>query len=230
MAKKKNNGLTFEENIDEINRLIKIHTAKWSLDGIPYMDKEDVGAIIRSHIYKKFHLYDPNRPLGNWLTSVICSQLKNLYRNIYYKFTPPCLNACPAYLGKNTNGEGECKIYGICSNLCGLYKVWEQTKKSAYNINLPVTIEDHSQEINSHPFDELDFDNQIEELKIKLVGRLSENDYNFFIGIYLDNKKEIDLIKEMKFSSKTEGFRQLKIFKNHIVDTVKKVLREEELI
>lgn len=229
MVKPKNSGLTFEENIDEINRLIKIHVSKWSLDGIPSMDKDDVASIIRSHIYKKFHLYNPNRPIGNWLTTTIKNRLKNLYRDTYYKYTAPCLD-CPAYLGKNSNSDGECKLYGMCSKACGLYKEWEKTKQSAYNVNLPVTIEDHQNQINSRPFEELDFDTQIEDLKLKLSARLSETDYGLFCGIYLDNIPELQLIKTLKFSSKTEGLRRIKDLKNTIVFIVKEILKQDDVI
>lgn len=223
--KKLNNGLSFEDNIEEINRLISIHVTKWNLDAITYIDRDDIANIIRYHVYKKWRLYNSSKPLGNWLTRVITNRLKNLFRNHYYKFAKPCVALkCEAYLG----GE-ECRLFVKTCSECPLYKKWENEKKRNHDVNLTLTIEDHQNTVNSKPFEESNFDEQIAELKDKLQDVLSANEYHIFCALYLENKTEADLIKEMKFSSKTEGVRQIKALKNSIVATVKTIIKNEEI-
>ena len=41
------------------------------------MDYDDVSQIIRLHIYKKWDMYDPAKPLAPWLNRIITNQIKN---------------------------------------------------------------------------------------------------------------------------------------------------------
>ncbi len=203
--------------------------SKWKLNAIPSESKEDIGQILLSHIAQKWHLYNPTRPLGNWLTRVIQNRMKNLMRDKYYKFSPPCLD-CPSYLGKNDNGEGDCKLFGTCNSECKIYKVWEEEKKTQMDINLPITIEGHySQEVHNQPFQEINFDHQIDELKIKLEERLTHFEYLFFIKLYLENRTDLEAINDLKYKNKAKAGRIIKELKGKIVDLVKTILREEDL-
>ena len=220
---------SFEDNIDQINRLISLHLGKWRMKSIPSITQDDIAQELLLHIYKQWDSYDSSRPLGNWITRVISNRLKNIFRDEYYKFASPCLS-CPAYLGQNSTGEGECRLFGHCNTTCKIYKKWVDEKKSQHDIKLPVTYEDHLNEINSKPFDEINFDDRIEDLKIKLQSRLSDNDYKIFIGLYIDNKTEIEISKELgyKINTKTEVNRQIKTVKANIINIVKQVLLEDE--
>ncbi len=224
-----NHGLSFEDNIDQINRLIKLNLNKWKLKAIPSISHDDIGQELLIHIYKQWRLYDPTRPLGNWITTVISRKLKNILRDNFYKFASPCLK-CPAYLGQNNNGEGECRLFGTCNSVCGLYKKWEHEKKHQHDICLPVTSEDHQNEINSQPFQDINFEDRLEDLKCKLESRLSSNDYKIFIGLYIENKSELEVSKELgyKINSKTEVNRQIKNVKANIIQIVKQILIEEQ--
>lgn len=227
MPEPTNNGPRFEDNIKQIDHLIMLNVSKWKLKAIPSMDKDDIAQILRLHIYTKWELYDPKRPLGNWISTVISRKIKNILRDEYYKFAPPCLS-CPAYLGKTTNGEGECKLFGICGNACKLYEKWQQDKKHQYDICLPVTSEDHGNEINSRPFHEINFDDQMELLKSKLQEKLSLNDYKIFIGLYIENKTENQISQELgyKTSKNNEINRQINNVKTNIVKLVRQILAD----
>ena len=78
---KKKKGPSFEDSIDQINIEIIKRRPKWNLTVLAWMDFEDVSQILRIHIYKKWDLYDPDKPLGPWINRIISNQIKNLIRN-----------------------------------------------------------------------------------------------------------------------------------------------------
>lgn len=217
------NNSTFEENIETINRIIKIHVSKWTLKGIPSVDRQDISQILLLHIHQKWSLYNPEFPVGNWLSRVVANQLKNLFRNFYYKFSSPCLN-CPASLG-----DGQCRIFGEVSNKCGLYKHWQTIKKSQHDISLPLSSEFHTNEINSKPQDSFDVEKTIKELLPKLQEKLTPNEFHLFKQIHLENKSDLDALAGLKFVNKTAGLAALKNFKQTILGKVKQIISEEEI-
>ena len=79
--KKQSKKISFEDSIDLIDEELTKRKGKWSLTTISWMDYEDVKQIIRVHIYKKWHLYDPKKPLAPWLNRIISNQIKNIIRN-----------------------------------------------------------------------------------------------------------------------------------------------------
>lgn len=219
---------SFEDNINQINRLIKLNISKWKLSGaIPSVSKEDIEQEIRLHIYERWDLYDPARPLGNWLTTVINRKILNLQRDNYYRFSKPCVALkCSSYLGAE-----ECKIFGTCCSDCKLYADWEKEKKSKHDIRLPVSIENDNrlQKLSETPHEGQDIFEKLEELKFKLKESLTSNEFYIFNALYLENKTEAQILNELKFSSKTDGIRQIKAVKNTIYDKVKNVLTMEGL-
>lgn len=217
----------FEDNIKEINHLISLHVSKWKMKSIPSIDREDVAQNLRLHIVTKLHLYKRELPLGNWLTTVIRNYLKNYIRNFYYKFAKPCVALkCAAYLGGDN-----CKLYVKTCSACPLFAEWEKEKKQQHDINLPLSIEEENrmQTISETPFENLDILDKIQELKFKLQDKLTSNEFYIFNALYLENKTELEILSELKFSSKTEGLRQIKNLRNNIYEIVKKTLIEEEL-
>ena len=129
----------FEDCINDINSEIFKRKNKWNLTAINWMDFSDVSQILRIHIYKKWHLYDPQKPLAPWINRIISNQIKNLIRNNYSNFTRPCLKCAAA------ESEDGCSIYSKQCNACPLYANWEKSKKNAHNTKLTVSIENHSQ-------------------------------------------------------------------------------------
>ena len=63
-TKKKIKKPSFEECLDEINIEISKKRSKWGLTALAWMDFEDVSQILRLHIYRKWHLYDPSKKLN----------------------------------------------------------------------------------------------------------------------------------------------------------------------
>ena len=95
-SKKKDYKEQFEKNMDFINEEILKRKPKWNLTAINWMDFDDVSNIIRAHIYKKWHLYNPEKALGPWLNRLISNQIKNLIRNNYTNYAKPCIRCAAA--------------------------------------------------------------------------------------------------------------------------------------
>jgi hypothetical protein len=77
----KKNKIKFESCINLINTEILKRKNKWTLSTLNWIDFEDVSQIIRFHIYKKWELYDENKPMLPWVNRIISNQIKNLIRN-----------------------------------------------------------------------------------------------------------------------------------------------------
>ena len=122
-AKKKVKGLGYEDCLDVINEEIAKKRFKWNLSALAWMDYEDVSQILRFHIYKKWHLFNPEKNVKPWIRTIISNQIKNLVRNHYTNFIKPC-NKCEA-----ARGESGCEIYEKQCSDCPLYKNWEKIKK-----------------------------------------------------------------------------------------------------
>lgn len=217
-------GPNFEDNLSQINHLITIKLSKWKLcAGIPAIGLDDLRQMLLIHIHKQWHLYNPARPLGNWLNTVLKNQIFNLQRNFYHKYVSVC-NSCPANLG------GQCKIFGeIESNKCALFLDWVKNKKASFDVNLPVTIEDKLNQVHSIPYEEINFDEKLEDLKTKLQNILIPCDYVFFLELTLSHRPEKEVLAEMSFPNKTLGLAALKAYKLHIQDTVKRIIKDQEL-
>lgn len=213
----------FHEKLPDIQKVVKMVVTKWNLAGVPYLDRGDIASEILTHVYQKIHLYDTNRPIGNWTNSVCNNFLKNLFRNHFYKYSRPCLN-CPAFLGGNS-----CRIFGEVSTNCELYAKWVNEKQQQHDVALPLSQEFHMNEINSKPTDSLDIEKTISELLPKLKLKLTPNEYYLFVKIHLENVPEKEALAGLKFVNKTTGAAALKMFKLCIVEKVKQIIKEEEI-
>jgi hypothetical protein len=159
----KSSKLSFEDKISEINQEINKRRHKWNLTTLAWMDFSDVSQILRIHIYKKWNLYDPKKPLAPWVNRIVSNQIKNLIRNNYGNYSRPCLRCAAA------EQEDGCTIYASQCSKCPLYAKWEKSKKSAHDIKLPVALENHTQEVHNIIEDEIDIEKTAKKLKIKAV-------------------------------------------------------------
>ena len=224
---KKNKRLikpTFEESFDFINQEIRKRSKKWSLTSLNWIDYDDISQIIRIHIYEKWHLYDVSKPLGPWLNRIISNQIKNLVRNHYGNFARPCLK-CEA-----GDGETTCKIYESQCNDCPLYAKWEKTKRAAYNIKIPVALEDHSTEVRSTKFDDyVDTEEEIKKVHIKMKEVLKPNEWIVYEGLYIHYLEEDQVAKKLGFTSNEKnrrpGYKQIKNLKKSIIKKAKEFIK-----
>jgi len=217
----------FEDKINEINQEILKRRNKWNLTSISWMDFNDVSQILRIHINNKWAQYDQKQPLAPWVNRIITNQIKNLIRNNYGNFSRPCLK-CSAYEGENL-----CSIYGKQSNACGLYAKWAKSKKSAYDTKLPVSIENHYQEVNNTPVDTINFEKSINNIHLKMQVKLKPNEWIYYKMVYIDNKSEVEAARALGYKTTEKdrdiGYKQIKNLKKSIVAKVKKYIYNDEI-
>ena len=165
MAEIPNDNMTFEEAIPHLDELLKTHRSKWTLKAVPY---DDVSQNIRMHVFEKWHLYDPKLPVRPWLTRIIQHQMRNMLRDEYYVFLPPC-RKCEMYLG-----EDRCKLYEKVSSRCKLIEKYNKTKLAKENIKFAVSYD-------TIPYDGIqDFSMDVREVADLALSMLSGQDAHIF--------------------------------------------------
>ena len=213
---------TFEECIKDIDTEIRKRKNKWSLTSLAWMDFEDVSQIVRIHIYKKWHMYDQKKPLAPWLNRIISNQIKYLIRNNYGNYARPCVKCAAA------EGEGECCIYAKQCGDCPLYAYWEKNKKRAHDTKLPVSLENHSQEVFSIETDSFDVEHAAEQLHKKMEKVLKPVEWKVYNLLYIENKDDKDVAKSMGYitseKNRLPGYKQIKNIKKRIITKAKKIL------
>jgi DNA-directed RNA polymerase specialized sigma24 family protein len=217
----------FEDCINDINSEIFKRKNKWNLTAINWMDFSDVSQILRIHIYKKWYLYDPKKPLAPWVNRIISNQIKNLIRNNYSNFARPCLKCAAA------QSEDECSIYSKQCNACPLYANWEKNKKNAHNTKLTVSIENHSQEINDMSTNNFNLERTAGNVHLKMERVLKPIEWKVYRYLYIDGKNEEETAKLMGYKTteknRIAGYKQIKNIKKIIIFKVKKYLYNGEI-
>ena len=217
----------FEDYIEQINEEIKKRRSKWNLTALSWMDFDDVSQIIRIHIFKKWHLYDTKKPLNPWINRIISNQIKNLIRNNYGNYCRPCLKCAAAESGDL------CYIYGKQSEACPLFANWARTKKIAYNAKLPVSIEDHNNEINLAEYTGVDVDALLLKLNVKMKEVLKPAEWKIYKALYIENLSEEEVATMMGYKTneknRVPGYKQIKNVKKSIIIKAKKMLAEGEI-
>jgi DNA-directed RNA polymerase specialized sigma24 family protein len=218
---------TFEQSIALIDNEINKRKSRWTLTAIAWMDFEDIAQILRIHIHKKWHLYDASRPLAPWLNRVISSQIKNLIRNIYGNYSRPCLRCAAA------ESDNLCSIYGKQCNGCPLYDYWEKNKKSAYDVKLPVYLENHAQEVFNLQNDAIDIEKTASNIHEKMHKALKPIEWKIYKMLYIENKTEEEVARAMGYKTtekgRSAGYKQMKNIKKVIIKKVKKLLYSGEV-
>lgn len=219
--------LTFEESIETIDKEIAKRKGKWNLTAISWMDFDDVSQILRIHIYKKWHLYDPAKPLAPWLNKIISNQIKNLIRNNYGNYCRPCLKCAAA------EGGDLCNIYGKQDTTCPLYANWEKTKKSAHDIKMPVPFEHHNREIFEIQNDQKDITHSVVSLHKNMKEILKPLEWKVYKCLYIQNMTEEETAKEMGYKTteknRSPGYKQIKNIKKAIIEKVKNSIDKGEI-
>lgn len=220
---------TFEDKSDIIEKAIAKKRNKWHLTALTWMDFDDVSQIIKLHIYKKWDMWDQNKPLEPWIGRVISNQIKNLIRNNYTNYARPCLNCI------HNAGEDLCAISptGFQGGFCDIFSKWEKNKKSGYDLKMPLPIENHKQEAEEKKdadffsFESVDFLN--EEMK-KI---LSEKQYVAYIMLFFENKEDQDVAKFMGYKTTEKnriiGYKQIKNLKKFFKQKALEILSNKDI-
>jgi DNA-directed RNA polymerase specialized sigma24 family protein len=223
----KKNKITFESCIEIIDTEIAKRRGKWSLTSLSWIDFDDVSQIIRIHIYEKWDQYDPEKPIRPWLNRVISNQLKNIIRNNYTNYTRPCLRCAAA---EEPDG---CRIYETQCNDCPLYAHWEKRKLSAYNLKMPLSLENHQQEVNSVFDDYIDFDEKIKQLNKKMEEVLKPTELLVYQSLFVRKENELTVAKKLGFKTtekkRSPGYKQIQNIKKQIIKKVKSLIEKGDI-
>lgn len=218
--------LSFEDSLPIIDGQLLRFKHKWTLTGVAWLDFSDVSQIIRIHIWKKWPSYDPDKAsIEAWSYRVISNQLKNVIRNLYGNFSKPCLK-CEA-----AEGDEGCRVYGKQCIDCPMYSNWETNKKHAHDIRLPVTIENHTQEVFNLPDETSDIDEMAAVLHVKMEKILKPLEWKIYKYLYIDRKNEEETARLMGYktseANKKPGYKYIKKLKMAIIIKVKKQLAKD---
>ena len=219
--------IKFEDYIEQIDAEIKKRRSKWNLTALSWMDFDYVSQILRIHIFKKWHLYDTKKPLNPWINRIISNQIKNLIRNNYGNYCRPCLKCAAAEAGDL------CYIYGKQSEACPLFANWSRTKKQAYNAKLPVSINDHTYEINSTEYSDIDILGVMDKISAKMKEVLKPAEWKIYQALYIEHMSEEDAATLMGYKTneknRVPGYKQIKNVKKAIIKKVKRMLEDGEI-
>ena len=217
----------FENCIEIIDQEISKRKNKWTLTSISWMDFDDISQILKIHIFKKWHLYDQNKPLSPWLNRIISNQLKNLIRNNYSNYCKPCLKCAAA------EPDSGCAIYGSQDARCPLFKNWLAKKKSAYDVKMALPLENHQSEVRDVEVSSSNIEMGIRKLNEKLKETLKPNEWIVYKGFYIDNESEVEIAKKLNFKTteknRTPGYKQIKNIQKSIITKARKILDKNDL-
>ena len=217
---------SFEECYEEILQTIQGRKFRWQLTSIPSVSWEDVVQILLRHLYIKWHLYDQSKPLKSWVMVVTNNQMINLIRNIYSNYSRPCLK-CEFYEGENL-----CSKFGTQNASCDLFRTWVYGKKTKYDIQLALPMENHSNEVSQITQDNINIDKTIISGHERMKKSLKPLHYLVFKYLYIDHMSEEDVAKKLKFKSaenRAAGYGRISQIKKIIIETFKKELYNGEI-
>ena len=200
--------------------MIESKKFKWQLSSISgWFDWEDVRMQLLGHIYKKWHLYDQTKSLKAWLSTVVNNQILNLLRNLYGNFQKPCIK-CPEY-----EGGDFCKKFHICSTKCDLYKIWVKGKKQKHDINLPLPMENHMNEVYDLECQHIDIDKTALNIHSKMKDYLTSEEYHIYDLLFIQHKSEEDISKTLKYRTRevgrNPGYKQISLLRKKILQKIK---------
>lgn len=232
----------FQENFEEIDRVVSSKRKKWNLKAIPWMDFEDVKQIIFLHIYKKIHQWNESRgSIGAWVNIISSNQLKNLLRNNYYNFARPCLGCEFNTAEKNgkfaiDTEEKSCSLTpsGTQCAECPIFAKWIKSKKEAYNIKLPVPIETQELEITKKDEHFIDYSSAENKLHKKMEIALTIKDFKCYKLLFIDKLSDEETAVKLGYmtneKNRKAGYNTIKKLKRHFLLKAKEIMDKEDII
>jgi hypothetical protein len=214
----------FEDFLVVIDEEIAKRRNKWNLTSLNWMDYDDVSQIIRIHIYRKWAQYDQRKPIQPWLNVIISHQIKNLIRNVYSNFARPCLKC---YAAVDNSG---CKIYVEQCEKCPMFANWKKRKEPATHIKLPVSIENHDNEVKGMFDATSDVMNHIKKANDAMKKILKPLEYQVYEGLFILHQDEDTVAKKLGYISnekgRNPGYKQIKNIRKAIILKFKKALKD----
>jgi len=227
----------YEDKADVIDNEIRKRYYKWHLHAIAWFDFDDVAQIIRAHIFKKWDQWDQGRPLEPWVNKIISNQLKNILRNNYSNFARPCLNCEHNQSREQADGQlaALCAFTpsGLQCNECDLFAKWEKTKKNAYDVKMPLSLEFHAYTQNTNPSDHFDISRATSTLHSKMMQVLTPRHFFVYKMLFVDGISEEEVARILGYKSNEKGrkagYKQIKNLKNQYKNMAKKIISKEDI-
>ena len=117
---------------------------------------------------------------------------------------------------------------------CKDYKNWEQRKKSAFSLKIPVSTEHHDHEISSKPQQDFSYENSLRKLNKHMESSLSEIHYKAYCMLFFDKCSEEDVAKFMGYKTNEKkrkaGYRQVKNLKKLFMQRAAEIIQEFDII
>tara|TARA_Y100001938_G_scaffold150340_1_gene240808 strand:+ start:484 stop:1164 length:681 start_codon:yes stop_codon:yes gene_type:complete len=222
----------FEDKREDLDQLLLKYRPKWQLSALAWLDYDDVCQIIRLHIYNKWHLWDQSRPFKPWASMIISNQIKNLIRNNYTSFAKPCLR-CQYNMGGTLCDWTKS---GDQDRTCADFEKWKKKKERAYNIKLPLTLDDGVATQNTSSIkDQVDYKLSSERLHELVMGQLSERHKAIYAMLYIHHKDETEVAKKFGFKGdstkrKTIRYKQISNLKKKFYRIAIKIMEDNDIL
>ena len=108
-----------------------------------------------------------------------------------------------------------------------------KTKKQAYDAKLPVSINEHSNEINMAEYKDIDIVMLMKRLNEKMHQSLKPAEWKIYKALYIDNLSEEKAATLMGYKTneknRVPGYKQIKNVKKSIIQKVKKIIANGEI-
>ena len=222
----------FEDKREDLDQLLLKYRPKWQLSALAWLDYDDVCQIIRLHVYNKWHLWDQSRPFKPWASMIISNQIKNLIRNNYTSFAKPCLR-CQYNMGGTLCDWTKS---GVQDRTCADFEKWKKKKERAYNIKLPLTLDDGVATQNTSSIkDQVDYKLSSGRLHELVMGQLSERHKAIYAMLYIDHKDETEVAKKFGFKGdstkrKTIRYKQISNLKKKFYRIAIKIMEDNDIL
>ena len=222
----------FEDKREDLDQLLLKYRPKWQLSALAWLDYDDVCQIIRLHVYNKWHLWDQSRPFKPWASMIISNQIKNLIRNNYTSFAKPCLR-CQYNMGGTLCDWTKS---GDQDRTCVDFEKWKKKKERAYNIKLPLTLDDGVATQNTSSIkDQVDYKLSSGRLHELVMGQLSERHKAIYAMLYIDHKDETEVAKKFGFKGdstkrKTIRYKQISNLKKKFYRIAIKIMEDNDIL
>lgn len=186
---------SYEEMSSVIDSVIKKNERRYQLKAISWMDWEDVQQTIRTHIFRKWDLWDCSKPIEPWVNVIAIHQIINIVRNNYSNYVRPCLN-CPFYKGDDScemtkNKKVSCECYD--------YKKWFRTKKSAYDLRITCSMDNHFEEASAiHETFDCFSDNSLSNLRFYIENKFGKVERLILDESFIKGTSDENVIKVCK--------------------------------
>lgn len=220
--------IPFEERIPVIQNEIAKRRKKWNLSTLAW---EDASQIIIIRVFKKYHLFDPERgEFTHWLNRLISSAIKNIFRDNLTLYSRPCILGCVYNLGDEhcgfTNSGKQCSE-------CPLYLKWSKKKRAHFNVAQSLPLVNHEQEVNNIQSDFFNIENAKIVLDAKLKIKLNNYEWQVYDMLYIKHLSMEEVGKILKYkkakNSQIPGYQQLKRIQSRIIEVSKQIISDENL-